>query len=118
MKVLRSDNKLWIEIPEDNDGIEICFPNVFRAHYGFAKFEIIADDLEYLLGTMEHYLARLASNALDAELYARMTGNPRWLVYDPETGDSYETPYEVEGAPKVVYRDGKFFWYNPKGGDE
>lgn len=112
MKVIRSDVKLMIEIEEDNDGIEIVFPNVARFHYGFARYEIVADDLEYILGTMNHYLALLASNALAAERYAEMTGNPRWLVYNAETGNSYDTPFFVEGAPMVEFKDGKFFWKN------
>lgn len=112
MKVIRSDAKLWIEIEEDNDGIEIAFPNVARFHYGFARYEVVADDLEYILGKVDHYLALLASNALDAERYAKMTGNPRWLVYDAETGSSYETPHFTEGAPMVEFKDGKFFWKN------
>ncbi len=114
MKVIRSDARLWIEIEEDNDGIEILFPNIARVHYGFARYEIVADDLEFILGTMNHYLALLASNALDAERYAQMTGKPRWLVYDAETGNSYETPHFIEGAPMVEFKNGTFVWNNPK----
>lgn len=57
MKVIRSDVKLWTELEEDNDGVEISFPNVARFYYGVARYEIVADDLEYILGTMNHYLA-------------------------------------------------------------
>lgn len=114
MKVIRSDVKLMIEIEEDNDGIEIVFPNIARFHYGFARYEIVADDLEYILGKVDHYLALLASNALDAERYARMSGRPRWLVYHPETGNSYETPHFTEGAPMVEFKNGKFVWKNPE----
>lgn len=114
MKVIRSDVTLWIEIEEDNDGIEIVFPNVARFHYGFARYEIVADDLEYILGKVDHYLARLASNAISAEMYTRMSGRPRWLVYHPETGNSYDTPFFVENAPKVEFRNGTFVWENPE----
>lgn len=114
MKVIRSNTKLWIEIEEDNDGIEISFPNVARFHYGFAKYEIVADELEHVINMVTHYLALLASNALQAERYAKMTGKPRWLVYNAETGDSYETPHFTEGAPRVEYKEGTFIWTNPE----
>ncbi len=114
MKVIRSDAKLWIEIEDDNDGIEISIPNVARFHYGFARFEIVADDLEYILSKVDHYLAQLASNALAAEQYAKMTGKPRWLVYNAETGNSYDTPHFTEGAPMVEFKDGKVVWTNPE----
>ena len=114
MKVIRSDVKLWIDIEEDDDGIEIAFPNVARFHYGSARFEVVADDLEYILSKVDHYLAVLASNALAAEQYAKMTGKPRYLVYNAETGSSYDTPFPVEGAPVVEYKDGKVVWKNPK----
>ncbi len=112
MKVIRSDTKLLIEIEDDNDGIEIEFPNVARFHYGLARYEVIADDLEYILSKIDHYLAVLASNALAAELYAEMTGRPRWLVYDAKNCSSYDTPHFTEGAPKVEFENGKVVWSN------
>lgn len=112
MKVIRSDTKLLIEIEDDNDGIEILFPHIARFHYGFAGYEVVADDLEYIISKIDHYLAVLASNALAAERYAEMTGKPRWLVYDAATGSSYDTPHFTEGAPKVEFKNGKIVWSN------
>jgi hypothetical protein len=118
MKVRRSETTLTIELPEDGERVEIIFPNIFRMFYRSAKAEIVADDLKYLIGALEHHLARLASNAIDAEVFARQTGNPRWLVYDAETGHSYETSYEVEGFPRVEYQNGRAVWINTEGGNE
>ena len=112
MKIIRSDVKLSIEIEEDNDGFEILFPSVARFHCGFSKFEIVADDLEHILSKVDHYLAKLASNALDAEWRAMYNDQPRWLVYNAD-GSSYETSFPVEGAPMVEYKGGKFVWTNP-----
>lgn len=116
MKVIRSDAKLWITIEEDDDGIEILFPNVARIHYGSARYEIIADNLEYILSLTDHYLAQLASNALAAERHTKMGGKPRWLVYNAKTGTSFETYLQNDGSPMVEYKDGKIVWTNPKEG--
>ena len=112
MNVYRSDTTLRIEIPETDEVVEVSFPNTVRVCYGTKRYEIVADDLAFILGAIEHHLARLAVNAADAERYAKFTGRPRWLVYNTETGHSYETPYEVEGSPKVEYNGKGFVWNN------
>ena len=116
MNVKRTKGELVISIPEAGEEVIIRFPDYFKARYnGKHSFEVRAGDIEKALELIDHYLVRLARNALEAERDVRRNSPFRCLVYDPETGASMETGMDIPGAPWVEYRDGELQWHNPGG---
>jgi len=47
-----------------------------------------------------------------------MAEHPRWLVYEADSGNSFNTLLEVEGAARVEFVNGKVVWFDPKEGDK
>lgn len=119
MKIERTNERLSISL-KNGEGFDLFVQGVFYIKKGDGIKTVIlsAEDLRAVLSTMNHPLARLALNALDAERYAQMAERPRWLVYEADSGNSFNTLLEVEGAARVEFVNGKVVWFDPKEGDK
>jgi hypothetical protein len=43
-----------------------------------------------------------------------MAERPRWLVYEADSGSSFNTLLEIEGAARVEFVNGKVVWFDPR----